>query len=933
MSTGNRNDIDIRIIKLSKWQVPKQKGTFNCSKERLGYIAIGHFDVINVKKVENNRKHPFLRAYNSSFRHKATISEIYTTQELMAFTDIDKDKGFSGKYINDFWAKGGLLFFISLIHVDNEDNIEEITGRIRELFGGESYIYYFSFDYSGIIIFAKDMQLSQYLDRIFRLNYDNNGKKIIRDSYSVYGLNRNKLKKYFKLIKDKGYDSFKSMLEKEYGHLNSEQFAVSVNVGISEFESYKKFISELKCNEVGYRLFGRHDVSIVNDKANLAWIIYVQYLLNYDENEPYFSTYETFAKVPINNENYQDGKKDICEFLHLACSDLKNLKNEFCKVLDEKSVYDGQYKLPLCAVINSIYSISGNRFAEDFVLCMYKSFRDFILYLTDKLSCDGESEEMEFDQCYSEYFKGLNSLVNSAMHSERQFIQATAFNAIIYDIPSKIMAFYVSMINKLQSIIHMETDKRYTFFLTPSFSNQIRVKIFSYEKEKLPHDRLLMVTINEASLFNPHAVIRRMAHEIAHFEGDDLRERSDRKKRIKLTLVYTALSKVLYKTFLEDDSFIDLGKKICDLLDDNIKLNEDKYNYSKDLLLMGEYIYLGFFSNKSIESVIEKYVECVIRKNILNSDLAAYLEKIESSYLSDGVTKSSEFNEGISDARLKVLTNLVMKDVKIAIEYLNTEAEIAILHGEINNSIVAKMNEQSGILGEYTDDLVSIYSEAFADIHMVLLTGISYSEYIKGFAEEENFDVANLPKRKKDHSRISAVSLIMYMAGVWGNVLDRNLKLSPKAAKLHNMIREKNYKMCFEIKEWSENDISIIEKVYEMASVLFRESHNIEHVNFDIHKLIDKAEEQERYDFVSLPFLDVGLFVYLLKCMMLALERYKEKETEIAEVKKIINAVVSFEDAEKVFSIMCNEINEYKSVLKKEIEEGRDFSSIQKREN
>lgn len=919
MSADNGNNIDIRIIKLSKWQVPKQKKTFDSSIKNSAYMALGHFDVIDVKKVEANGKHPFLQAYKNLFRHESTINKIYTTQELMVFTDVNEH--FTVNKIANFWDKEGLLFFVSLIHVDNEDKIGEIVKRIREIFKGKNYIYYFSFDYSGIIIFAKDIQLSLYLDCIFRLNYDNSNKKIIRDSYSVYGLGGNKLKEYFKCIKDKGYDVFREMFGQEYGEFANEKLSVAVNVGINEFEYYKKFIDKLEGEKMDYKLFGRYDVSIVNDKADIAWIIYVQYLLNYDENEPYFSTYETFTKVTMGENNYKDGKKDRDEFLHSVCSDLQNLQKEFSDLLRRRPVYDGQYILPLCAVINSIHSISGNRFAEDFVLCMCKSFRDFILYLIDKLSCDDESNEMEFDQCYSEYFKGLNSLVNSAMHSERQFIQATAFNAIIYDIPSKIMAFYVAMINKLQSIIHMENDKRYTFFLTPSFSNQISVKIFSYEKEELPHDRLLSVTINEESLFNPHVVIRRMAHEIAHFEGDDLRERSDRKRKIKLTLVYIALSKILYKPFLKEDSFIVLGEEICNLLEDNIKLRDGKYNYSNDLLLMGEYIYLEFLGNKSIENVLEKNVENVIRNNLENEDLNNYLRELACSYLSGDAV---EISGKISNAALKVLTNLVMKDVRNAVEYLNTEAEIAVLQGEIDNSVVTKMNRPSEILGEYTDVLVSIYSEAFADIHMVLLTGLSYSEYIKGFAEEESFDVTNLPKRVRDHARISGVSLIMYMTGVWRDVLDRKLDLSGESAELHNMIREKNCKVCCEIGEWVEEAAGKIRAVYETASNLIRGSCDTENISFDLKKLIDKAEKSNQYDFINLPFLDMNLFGYLFKCMKLALPEYQKKRGEIDEVKVVMNTVVAFEDVEKVFSVMCSEINKYKLGLEKEIKGKRE---------
>ena len=65
---------------------------------------------------------------------------------------------------------------------------------------------------------------------------------------------------------------------------------------------------------------------------------------------------------------------------------------------------------------------------------MYKPFCEFLEYLTEKVSA-ADLSARDFDACFSKFFRSLNALVNSVMHSERQFIQATAFNAIIYDVP------------------------------------------------------------------------------------------------------------------------------------------------------------------------------------------------------------------------------------------------------------------------------------------------------------------------------------------------------------------------------------------------------------------------------------------------------------------------------------------------------------------
>lgn len=761
------------------------------------------------------------------------------------------------------------------------------------------------------------------------MNYDNNNEKIIRDSYSAFGLNKDKLIKYFSHEKH-DYQSIGQLLEQDYPGLCEEVFSASVNVGVSEYELYKNFIAKLESKHIPYRLLGRYDVAIVNDAANLAWIMYMQYLLNCAEGEPFFSNYETFVKIPMPSDaEFRDGGNNPSNFLQSVCKHLEPLKEKFLKALQDRTSYDGQYELPLCAVINSIKSISGNGFAEDFVLCMYQPFHDFILYLTEKLSDQEENMEEEFDKCYSEFFKGLNSLVNSAMHSERQFIQATAFNAIIYDIPPKIMAFYVAMINDLQKIVHTDTDKKYTFFLTPSFANQISVEIFSYKEEVLPHDRLIMVTLNEESLFNPRSVIREMAHEIAHFEGDGLRRRSDRKESIKLVLVYMALSKILYTSFLGTPSFIKLGEEVCDLLNENIVLNNENLNYSDELLGMGEAIYLEFRYNQKIQELLKEYVKSCLKQSQDNDELFVYLKEIEKRYMVEDALGELDWEKISKNPRLDILTNLIMVDIRTAIEYLNTEEEIAIKRGEADDSVVTKLNDPWGILGEAARVISSIYSEVFADMHMVLLTGISYAEYLNGFVEDAKIDIGQFCERQEDHVRMSAVSLIMYIAGIWEDVLDPELKWQSNIADLHELLRVKNCFMCNTIKDWVKDNKKLqtmMKNVYNSSAALCR---NIDgsvrkRPMFSLDHILGKADREAScnqgitYNFDEFPALNEKIFVYLLKCMADALKHYDERQTEILEIRETMDTVFEFCNVETVFSTICAEIKRYKKILSAE---------------
>ena len=63
-----------------------------------------------------------------------------------------------------------------------------------------NFLYYFSFDYSGIVLFYKGNSLKEYMDVLFALNYGDKSEKIVRDTYSFYGFNNILLSEYYKKI-------------------------------------------------------------------------------------------------------------------------------------------------------------------------------------------------------------------------------------------------------------------------------------------------------------------------------------------------------------------------------------------------------------------------------------------------------------------------------------------------------------------------------------------------------------------------------------------------------------------------------------------------------------------------------------------------------------------------------------------------------------
>ena len=106
MEKNIKNDLDIRIIRLSKCHIPKNSTILPDDTKKNQYLAIGYFDMVDVIEVQPSEdNHPLFEAYKNSYRWENNIDSLmkeYSTQELIVFTNIGED-GFEKKKIDRFW--------------------------------------------------------------------------------------------------------------------------------------------------------------------------------------------------------------------------------------------------------------------------------------------------------------------------------------------------------------------------------------------------------------------------------------------------------------------------------------------------------------------------------------------------------------------------------------------------------------------------------------------------------------------------------------------------------------------------------------------------------------------------------------------------------------------------------------------------------------
>lgn len=155
--------IDVRVLKLNKWYIPK---TFQ-ENENEKYIAVGYFDTIQCKgsQIDQRVRHPFQGGYQLMADWKAKEKQAlvdYSSQEQLLFTNLckndDEEDGtcFSEDKVKQFWEEvDSPYLFLSMIHIDHHPgNLEIILKRIKEEFK-KDFLSYISFDYCDIYVFVK----------------------------------------------------------------------------------------------------------------------------------------------------------------------------------------------------------------------------------------------------------------------------------------------------------------------------------------------------------------------------------------------------------------------------------------------------------------------------------------------------------------------------------------------------------------------------------------------------------------------------------------------------------------------------------------------------------------------------------------------------------------------------------------------------------
>lgn len=925
--------IDTRVIKLGKLFVPKTKpfSEFNQSNKTCGsYVSTGYFNYISIYKLSNNNGNHL----NSLFEIHQEAEKIINVPEedecsyqyVKVFTNVDdssvnNDIAYTKNQIGEFWDDDKLLLFMSMIHIGDSD-LAKVVQKINEKLGSTSdkYLIYYTFDYSDIIVFLKSDLITQYMSIISDLNY-NLDEKLIEDSYTIYGYNAKKYKELYDMYCDKKFDDIN--WEGYFKTEKEEEFYASINIGLESKNKLKDLIKEAKSRHRSvkvYRMYGRHDISIVNHKADSGWLLYILMKLDYfstinDKDENGMILYETFIKkeLPKAFEEYTSNctPSDKKNFYEKVRQELENEFEPLVELLRNNEKLK-RYQYPVQEIKNSTLSIIKNNFAEEFVFSMLESFIGLIRHMVSSLKIinsidddeDKAEQEHEFDEFVNNYFNSLNCLVSTVMHSDRQFIQATAFNAVFFDVPPKLVAYYSSLLHQLKKIMRANNEKNYSFIFAPNLETGITLRPLS--KDKPPVDRVIAISITEESMYNFRSVFRRLAHETAHFAGDDFRFRELRKEGLISIFFYLVFycqenidaNRFLYETIVEIRKQI----KAAGLIDFNncysINFKEMEMVLKSSLVLAkttckesgGIHRILANELNKYFIKCLEVGDDVKLQKLCNNSFCLEYKKIID--------------NKGVIGKKYNVDLDVLYKNIA---DY-NTNRFFEIYDEMILNNGIDGFEKTQIVFKTFID----IYTEAFADLQSVIILNLSFVDYLNGFINEEDFNVANMENSLLDLGRIVLVSKLFFDLGIWKD-FDPCSVQRPKLNELLELRDIVLYNLGFfeEITNQNSDKIQKVKDQIDSSNFIYLIQDPIQ------YSFKERAQTNDKINLETLFYPFAILYDYLITCIEGCLNAYNDskKRELIQSIQDQYEELISFKNIQNILKMMNKSNGEYKQDL------------------
>ncbi len=455
-------------------------------------------------------------------------------------------------------------------------------------------------------------------------------------------------------------------------------------------------------------------------------------LLNHSNNtyQKYISCLTTIIGLRQNAETcnfgYQSGMSETQRKFFIFLQ--KRLEGFVSKY--ENNSYSDSMFLSIYHLLNSLSKFEKDNISENMFLPSALS-----IFLLVEILIDTYDNKVIFNinNIYREYrafLNGLNSYAQNPIRSDRQITQIIELNVRTYNLPIKLNAFYNAFIYLVRDFLNEtegETEHFYEFLTCPGVSLHVYTKeLFEgYSSNK----RLCLVNIPESQVYNLEQMMIILGHEIGHYVGGQIRNRSAR-----VICLFKALSRMIIiyyknKLTLDQDISIDLWNELEKTLCGHIEKDYQDYydiNYIRQRFTDNEGRSSSKYCNNPEELAHfrkQHQDHGIILKNaFLDSSIHSIREnedKLFQKFLYDIYMESykkSDFNKKVAQSNRKKLENEIARASRRLFQISS--------YGTDNINIESLIST-----------LLSLCKECLSDIIVIMTLELRVEQYMETFLD------------------------------------------------------------------------------------------------------------------------------------------------------------------------------------------------------
>lgn len=585
-------NIDVCVLTLKRWNLYQDRTLVKDDGENYGkYVSFQNYHFIEPRSVPikpNQNENIFTTAYkifpknNPKNADKANITqEVYVQQNLLLF---------GSSQSQEFWKSDTSILYITMIQLADSQkvptensthyNIEEklqMEQEFEKIFKAANidatqWALYYSLDFCDLVLLTKNLCLDTYQDILWTLSpVRSDNLSVIRDTTTIYSIQSDYLFEQFDRFenqKQPPQDGFKDEGQAPQDNLNNQTFSLAITLNVqclATWNALKQKLDEMGISYKPFRVLGRYDTELVLNDITFPQSLQVIHYINNLIGETSEDTFGCCEIIPLATPYGQEGNGNLSpkdpKFQKTACETLNNLFSAYTKAFEQTVTPSWGYA---SEISRSLRALLTDGFAEEFALSVFHSFAEYMRFVAKKLPYDKKhNTENRAENLYTfqrQYFQALSMLTHCTMHSEKQFIYAPAFNASLWDVPPKLLAFYSSIAYRITQLLN-DDEQTFSFLFSPDFRPDIHVRPISYGEHG--DNKISIIYLDEKQFYDPVAVIETMCHEIAHHVGKHSRCRKQRADMIFETiaayLIYNTLP--VNSTCLE--SIPPLVSKLC----------------------------------------------------------------------------------------------------------------------------------------------------------------------------------------------------------------------------------------------------------------------------------------------------------------------------------------------------------------------------------